>query len=43
MCPHCSARFDMDNNLMDISPKNINIGRAWKKIKKRPRIQFLWA
>ena len=28
MCPHCSARFDIDDNLMDISPTNINIGRA---------------
>jgi hypothetical protein len=28
MCPHCSARFDLDNNLVQIDPRNIEVGRA---------------
>ena len=28
MCPHCTSQFDMKDNLMYISPKNISIGRA---------------
>jgi len=28
MCPHCSSRFDLDNNLVYINPKNIEVGRA---------------
>ena len=28
MCPHCTSRFDMDDNLMGVSPINIKIGRA---------------
>ena len=28
MCPHCDSRFDLDNNLVQISPKHIDIGRA---------------
>ena len=28
MCPHCTARFDMDDNLMGVSPINVKIGRA---------------
>ena len=28
MCPHCTSRFDMDDNLMGVSPINIKVGRA---------------
>ena len=28
MCPHCDSRFDLDNNLVQISPKHIEVGRA---------------
>ena len=28
MCPFCSSQFDLKNNLVFISPRNLSIGRA---------------
>ena len=28
MCPYCDSRFDLDSNLVQISPKHIEVGRA---------------
>ncbi len=28
MCPHCNSRFDLENNLVYINPRDIKIGRA---------------
>ena len=28
MCPHCTSRFDLKNNLVYINPTNISVGRA---------------
>ena len=31
MCPHCNSRFDLDNNLMYINPRDIKIEHEKKK------------